>query len=66
MKFQKVVLASLLATTYVTSVQAADPAPAPESTLSFNLGVFSEYRYRGISQSAKKPALQGGFDYADK
>jgi len=66
MKFQKFVLASLLATGSVTAVQAADPAPAPESTLSFNLGVVSEYRYRGIAQSAKKPALQGGFDYADK
>ncbi len=66
MKFQKFVLASLLATGCVTAVQAADPAPAPESTLSFNLGVVSEYRYRGIAQSAKMPALQGGFDYADK
>ncbi|MFX8449256.1 TorF family putative porin, partial [Acinetobacter baumannii] len=27
-------------------------------------GVFSEYRYRGISQSRLKPALQGGIDYA--
>ena len=66
MKFQKFVLASLLATGSVTAVQAADPAPEPESTLSFNLGVVSEYRYRGIAQSAKNPALQGGFDYADK
>lgn len=39
---------------------------APESSLSFNAGVVSEYRYRGISQSRLDPALQGGFDYADK
>jgi uncharacterized protein (TIGR02001 family) len=39
---------------------------APESTLSFNVGATSDYRYRGISQSALKPALQGGVDYADK
>lgn len=43
-------------------VQAAEP----ESTLSFNVGATSDYRYRGISQSGLKPALQGGFDYADK
>jgi uncharacterized protein (TIGR02001 family) len=39
---------------------------APESSLSFNVGASSDYRYRGISQSALKPALQGGVDYADK
>ncbi len=45
---------------------AAPAAPEPESTLTYNLGVVSEYRYRGIAQSAKKPALQGGLDYAHK
>jgi len=62
MKFQKVVLVSLLATACAATVQAAEPV----STLSFNLGAVSGYRYRGIAQSAKQPALQGGFDYADK
>jgi uncharacterized protein (TIGR02001 family) len=38
--------------------------PAPADPLSFNVGVVSEYRYRGISQSRLKPALQGGIDYA--
>ncbi|KQV96670.1 TorF family putative porin [Pelomonas sp. Root1237] len=42
---------------------ADEPAPAPDP-LSFNVGVVSEYRYRGISQSRLKPALQGGLDYA--
>lgn len=41
-------------------------ATAPESSLSFNAGVTSDYRYRGISQSRLKPAVQGGIDYADK
>lgn len=40
------------------------PAPTPEHTLTANVGVFSEYIFRGISQTAGKPALQGGFDYA--
>ena len=39
---------------------------APVSSLSFNVGAFSDYRYRGISQSRLQPAAQGGFDYADK
>lgn len=42
---------------------AAAPAPAPADPLSFNVGAVSEYRYRGISQSRLKPALQGGADY---
>ena len=46
--------------------QAQTPAaPAtPEHTLTANVGIFSEYIFRGISQTAKEPALQGGFDYA--
>ena len=51
---------SLLGMTGVAQAQAA------ESTLSFNAGVVSDYRYRGISQSRLEPAAQGGFDYADK
>lgn len=34
------------------------------SPLTFNAGVFSEYRYRGISQSRFDPAVQAGADYA--
>ncbi|MBW8843551.1 MAG: hypothetical protein JF607_01080 [Burkholderiales bacterium] len=45
-------------------VFAEEPAPAPADPLSFNIGAVSEYRYRGISQSRLKPALQGGIDYA--
>lgn len=39
---------------------------APESPHSFtaNVGVVSDYIFRGISQTAGKPALQGGVDYA--
>ena len=45
----------------------AQTAPAaPESTLSFNVGATSDYRYRGISQSRLDPAFSGGADYADK
>lgn len=39
---------------------------AQENTLSFNAGLVSDYRYRGLSQSDLDPAAQGGFDYAHK
>ena len=45
--------------------QTAAPA-APESTLAFNVGAVTDYRYRGISQTRMQPALQGGVDYNDK
>jgi len=35
----------------------------PEHAVSFNAAVTSDYRYRGISQTRAKPALQGGADY---
>lgn len=39
-------------------------ADEPASPLSFNASVTTDYRYRGISQTRLKPALQGGADYA--
>jgi uncharacterized protein (TIGR02001 family) len=49
--------AALLATT------VAAPAVAADSSVAFNAGAVTDYRYRGISQSRLKPALQGGVDY---
>src|SRR5687767_7899350 len=54
--------ATVLLTSLVLS-GAAFAQTAPESTLSFNVGAVTDYRYRGISQSRLKPALQGGVDY---
>ena len=34
------------------------------SPFTANVTLVNDYRYRGISQSAGKPAIQGGFDYA--
>lgn len=44
----------------------ADPLPdeAPNIDLSANIGVVSDYRFRGISLSDRRPALQGGIDAA--
>ena len=50
-----------------TPPPAAAPAaapPPPEHTLTANVGLFSDYIFRGIGQTGGKPAVQGGFDYA--
>ncbi len=33
--------------------------------LAFNIGAVTDYRYRGISQTKLKPALQGGLDFSE-
>jgi len=43
---------------------AAPAAETPEHTFTANVGLFSQYIFRGISQTREDPALQGGFDYA--
>ncbi len=45
---------------------AQTAAPAADFTFTGNLGVFSDYRFRGISQTNKKPAIQGGIDFAHR
>ena len=54
-----------------TEAPAAAPAeaaaaPTPDYTLAYNVGVVTDYRYRGLSQSSKDPALQGGIDFTHK
>ncbi len=63
---KKILVPSLIALAIGSFGSVAQAQAAPESTLSFNAGVVSDYRYRGLSQSRFEPALQGGFDYADK
>jgi uncharacterized protein (TIGR02001 family) len=35
-------------------------------SMTANAGVFTDYRFRGISQTNRKPAFQGGFDFTHK
>ena len=73
-KTQTIVLAALLAAAGIVSAQTAQsgqtaqtPAPtaaAPTSPFSYNVGIVTDYRFRGISQSRLRPALQGGVDFA--
>jgi len=46
------------------TAEAPAPVPTPEHTVSSNIALVSDYRFRGISQTWRLPALQGGIDYA--
>jgi uncharacterized protein (TIGR02001 family) len=64
MKKSALATVAVLAATGGPAIAFADDAPAA-SPLTFNVGAVSDYRYRGISQTKMKPALQGGADYAN-
>lgn len=40
------------------------PVAQAQADISGNISLTSDYRFRGISQSAENPALQGGLDYS--
>ncbi|TVV77257.1 TorF family putative porin [Sphingomonas solaris] len=44
------------------AIVLASAARAAPADLSANIGVVSDYRFRGVSLSNRKPALQGGVD----
>jgi uncharacterized protein (TIGR02001 family) len=66
MKKSLLALAVLAALTplHSNAQTAAAPAAEPASPLTGNLAIVSDYRFRGISQSYRLPAVQGGIDYA--
>lgn len=47
-----------------TAQPAAPATPASDFTITGNAGVWSQYRFRGISQSDNKPVVQGTFTVA--
>ncbi len=53
------VLGALAAPSFVF---AADAAPAPDLTVAYNIGLYSQYIFRGLTQTDRGPALQGGID----
>lgn len=59
---QKTLLA--LATTMTLAMPMLAQAQDAVDPLTFNVSLTTDYKYRGISQSRNKPALQGGADYA--
>lgn len=65
--FRKIAMAGVVASALAPAVGfAADaaPAPTPDHTFTGNIGLYSQYIFRGLTQTDRDPALQGGLDYA--
>jgi len=56
---------SALASQVAFAEEAAAPAAAetPAYTLAYNVGLYSQYIFRGLTQTANKLAVQGGVDF---
>lgn len=68
MNYKKTTSVALLTLISVCSLPAmaqtaADAGAVAAPALTGNLALVSDYRFRGISQTWKQPAVQGGFDY---
>jgi uncharacterized protein (TIGR02001 family) len=64
---RKTALSLVIAAALVSPLTAlAQSAAAPQSphTLTGNMAIVSDYRFRGISQTFGQPAIQGGIDYS--
>lgn len=57
---------SLLALAFASAVTAPVATAAEQSPHSFsgNIGIYSQYIFRGLAQTNRDPAVQGGFDYS--
>lgn len=66
MKFSPLKIAASLAILATSASFAQTKAPEPDYTLSYNAGLVSDYRFRGISQTSFKPAIQLGVDFVHK
>lgn len=66
MKFSPVKIAASLAILASTASFAQTKAPEPDYTLAYSAGIVTDYRFRGIAQTAFKPALQLTADFTHK
>ncbi|MGZ3237239.1 MAG: TorF family putative porin [Burkholderiaceae bacterium] len=67
---KKIILAAAVTTVFAGNFSHAEDAapaaaPTPDNVVVYNIGIASDYRYRGISQTRFQPALQGGVDYTN-
>lgn len=67
-KLSVIATAAVLATNFAAAQTAAPAAkaPTPDYTISYNAGAVTDYRFRGISQTSLRPAVQVGADFAHK
>lgn len=63
-KIMKFIVAGTLGFSGIQPALADQAAPASPHTFTANVGVVSNYIYRGLIQTWGEPALQGGVDYA--
>ena len=66
MKFSPLKIAASLAILASTASFAQIKAPEPDYTLAYSAGVVTDYRFRGLTQTAFKPALQLTADFVHK
>lgn len=59
--FKKTIIAGLVASAFTPAFAAAADSP---HTLTGNAGIYSQYIFRGLTQTNKDPAFQGGLDYS--
>lgn len=65
MKSLRAIAAGLLGAVFIYSSAGAEESKALiPGDFSANVGLFSDYTFRGISQTTEKPAIQGGIDYS--
>lgn len=65
--FRKTAFASLVSVAITSSLalpSAQAGEPASPHTISGNVGLYSQYIFRGLTQTDRQPAIQGGFDYS--
>ncbi|MBE0623650.1 MAG: hypothetical protein IH606_02440 [Burkholderiales bacterium] len=64
---RKLLTASVMSTAFCLPLtvlsQSAAAADASPHTISGNFGIYSQYIFRGLTQTNRDPALQGGLDY---
>lgn len=63
----KLIIAASIFAAFAGSVAHAEEAaaPAPDNVVAYNVGVTTDYRFRGLSQSRLQPAVYGGVDYTN-
>jgi len=59
--FKKTIIAGLVAAACGPAIATAADSP---HSLSGNVGIYSQYIFRGLMQTNNDPAVQGGFDYS--
>ncbi|MBI4192597.1 MAG: hypothetical protein HY525_18930 [Betaproteobacteria bacterium] len=61
---RKTLLAGAVASTLAVPGAVLAAEPASPHTFAANVGLYSQYIFRGLTQTNRDPAVQGGFDYS--